>query len=168
MTCNVHCGVVWAGPSGLSGEDRVSSHLCGDDALVGFVVGVRPLGTEGGYGAVDQVGSIGAQGIVANAKGVGLAGGEALDYHVGLSSELLGLCPAILRLQVQNNALLATVPQKVLGELPCTGLRQGGSTLITSAPKSDKHHCGDGARPAGRKVYDNSVFHYLRHTFTSQ
>ena len=167
VTCYVDRGVVGAGAPRLSGEDRVSSHLGGDDALVGFVVGVRPLGTECGYGAVDQVGSIGAQGIVANAKGVRLAGGAALDNNVSLGGELLGFRPSLLRLQVQNNALLSTVPEEVLGELP---VRVSGRRLDLDYLRSKirQHHCGDGARPAGRKVYDNSVFHYLRHTFTSQ
>ena len=74
-------------------------------------------------------------------RAVGLPRGEALDYNVGLGGELLGLRPALVGLQVQDNALLAPVPKKVLGEL---SVRVSGGRLNLDDLRSKvrQHHGG--------------------------
>ena len=144
MTGDVDHGKAGTFPSGDSGEDHQPARLGLDKPFVILVFGVRPFGTEAGYGAVNQVWTFGLQRFITDAQRVCDAGFESLDHHIGALGQLADLIYGIGIVQVKNHALLAPVPEMRLRNRPVwVALRR--LDLYDFSPEVRQGHRGDGA-----------------------
>ena len=73
--------------------------------------------------------------LVAKAEAFGHTGAERVDHHVGVAREVLRDREISRIVEVEHHALLAAEPEGPR-RLARSALPPGGSTLITSAPKS--------------------------------
>jgi hypothetical protein len=105
------------------------------------MMGHRPVLTEGRDGAIDDARVASRYGLVIEAEALHRSGPEPLHEHVRLLNEVPKTRAVRFRLEVEQEALLASVEVPEPDGLPLLerlhlprGVSCGGSTLITSAP----------------------------------
>ena len=133
---------------GVAGEDGDAGHGLGDD-VGDLPAGVGPIQTEAGDAGPDERGLSFADGVDIDAERFELAGLEGLDHDVcGLGEPAEEVAAVVLAEVERDGALVGVEVPEAQGGLATGvagmegresargGRRPGGSTLITSAPRS--------------------------------
>jgi len=98
--------------------------------------------------AIDQPGICGREHRVAKPKAVHRAVREIFDQRVGSGDHLMHDCLACIRLDVDGNAALVAIEnrkqRRSKTDVGARAVALGGSTLITSAPRSASTRLHDG------------------------
>ena len=154
--------VVGAFPGILPGEHHHPATLGGHHGVVTLVVGVGSLGSEAGQRGIYQLGMTRSKGVVVNAQPSGDSWPEVFDDNVGYLRQFPGIIPAVLGLQVEDDAFLAAIP--------LDGPRRPPEFFSTRRLNFDDfsaevghHHGGDATGPAAGKVKDGDAIKNLCH-----
>ena len=140
----------------------VAATLGLDHAIVGGVALVRPLRAEGGDRAVDEVGVDLREVAVAEAQAVHDARDGVLDDHVGAPGEPARRLAALVRLQVEDDALLSPVPHAPGGH-GAEGVAAGRLDLDDLGAVVGQDHGRHAGGEPRSEIDDGDAFTYWGH-----
>ena len=106
----LHDHKIGALPGVLLGGHHHPPALGRHHAVVTLVVGVGSAGSEPGQRGMNQSGIAVTQALVVDSQPTSDTRTEVFDHHIAQPRQLMRVLPSLVRLQVQDDTLLATIP----------------------------------------------------------